>query len=288
MKHWWISFFLLTGCAAPYDVPTDQLSTSFSKIEPEIVTISTDDLNPLDPSEAYVVRQGDTLFSIAFRFEQDPDVLRRRNQVDGDLIYPGQSLKLKGEIRLEPEELAYKMALPPEIHSEKETPLEISGVSDKEISKNVPLRPKSNPKKEPRKNLKREELSISPSLGIWQWPVNGPILETYSTRNKYSRSVKFGGKSGTPVKAAASGRVVYAGDGLIGFGNLIILSHENKYLSAYGHNQSVAVKVGDTVKAGRIIATMGSTGTDVVKLHFEIRKQGKPVDPLALMPKRSF
>jgi lipoprotein NlpD len=98
--------------------------------------------------------------------------------------------------------------------------------------------------------------------------------------------VQLGGKAGTPVKAAASGRVVYAGVGLVGFGNLVIISHEDKLLSAYGHNQRLNVKVGDVVRAGQVIAQMGSTGTDRVKLHFEIRKQGKPINPVSLLPKR--
>ena len=111
-------------------------------------------------------------------------------------------------------------------------------------------------------------------------------MMTYSEKTRFSRSVQLGGKVGTPVKAAASGRVVYAGDGLVGFGNLVIISHEEKLLSAYGHNQSLSVKVGDIVRAGQVIAQMGSTGTDRVKLHFEIRKQGKPINPVSLLPKR--
>ena len=79
---------------------------------------------------------------------------------------------------------------------------------------------------------------------------------------------------------------MYAGDGLVGFGNLVIISHQGKLLSAYGHNQTLNVKVGDVVRAGQVVARMGSTGTDRVKLHFEIRKQGKPIDPASLMPKR--
>lgn len=125
-----------------------------------------------------------------------------------------------------------------------------------------------------------------PALAGWQWPVDGPVLEGYSTKTRFSRSLQLGGKSGTPVRAAAAGRVVYAGDGLVGFGNLVIVSHEGQLLSAYGHNQSLAVKVGDVVQGGQVIAKMGSTGTDRTKLHFEIRRQGTPIDPAGLLPKR--
>ena len=91
---------------------------------------------------------------------------------------------------------------------------------------------------------------------------------------------------GQPVKAAANGAVVYAGRGLIGYGDMIIIKHDQTYLSAYAHNSRLLVKEGDQVKAGQTVAEMGSSGTDRVKLHFEIRRQGKPVDPLSYLPKR--
>jgi Membrane proteins related to metalloendopeptidases len=112
------------------------------------------------------------------------------------------------------------------------------------------------------------------------------VIAGFSTKTRFSRSLQLGGEAGTPVKAAASGRVVYSGDGLVGFGNLVIISHDNQFLSAYGHNQALLVKVGDVVNGGEIIARMGSTGTDRVKLHFEVRKEGTPVNPADLLPTR--
>ena len=91
---------------------------------------------------------------------------------------------------------------------------------------------------------------------------------------------------GQPVKAAANGAVVYAGRGLIGYGDMIIIKHDQTYLSAYAHNSRLLVKEGDQVKAGQTVAEMGNSGTDRVKLHFEIRRQGKPVDPLSYLPKQ--
>ncbi len=116
------------------------------------------------------------------------------------------------------------------------------------------------------------------------WPAEGTVLAGFDdVKNK---GVDIGGKAGQPVMAAADGRVVYAGAAVRGFGNLIILKHSNTLLSAYAHNQALLVKEDQTVKLGQKIAEMGSSDTDRVKLHFEIRRQGKPVDPVKLLPSR--
>jgi lipoprotein NlpD len=116
------------------------------------------------------------------------------------------------------------------------------------------------------------------------WPASGPLLAGFDeARNK---GYDIGGKAGDPVLAAADGRVVYAGAGLRGYGNLIILKHNNTFLTAYAHNQALLVKEDQSVRKGQKIAEMGSTDADRVKLHFEIRRQGKPVDPARFMPSR--
>ncbi len=116
------------------------------------------------------------------------------------------------------------------------------------------------------------------------WPSSGPLLAGFDeARNK---GYDIGGKAGDPVLAAADGRVVYAGAGLRGYGNLIILKHNNTYLTAYAHNQTLLVKEDQNVRRGQKIAEMGSTDADRVKLHFEIRRQGKPVDPVRYLPAR--
>lgn len=118
----------------------------------------------------------------------------------------------------------------------------------------------------------------------WVWPVNGPVLAGFDeVKNK---GVDIGGTAGEPVLAAAEGRVVYVGAGLRGYGNLIILKHNNTYLTAYAHNQSLLVKEDQTVRKGQKIAEMGNSDADRVKLHFEVRRQGKPVDPLKYLPSR--
>ena len=118
----------------------------------------------------------------------------------------------------------------------------------------------------------------------WAWPAAGAVLAPFDDAKV--KGLVIGGKAGDPVLAAADGRVVYAGSGLRGYGNLIILKHNNTYLTAYAHNQSLLVKEDQSVRRGQKIAEMGSTDADGVKLHFEIRKQGKPIDPARLLPPR--
>ena len=125
--------------------------------------------------------------------------------------------------------------------------------------------------------------SAEEDLG-WIWPGSGPVLAGFDEAK--NKGVDIGGAAGDPVLAAADGKVVYAGAGLRGYGNLIILKHNNIYLTAYAHNQTLVVKEDQTVKKGQKIAEMGNSDADRVKLHFEVRRQGKPVDPAKYLPAR--
>jgi lipoprotein NlpD len=118
----------------------------------------------------------------------------------------------------------------------------------------------------------------------WIWPASGKTVGTFSEGG--SKGLDIAGKAGDPVIAAADGKVVYSGTGLRGYGKLVILKHNSTYLSAYAHNQTIAVKEGQTVTKGQKIAEMGNSDADQVKLHFEVRRQGKPVDPLKYLPGR--
>ncbi|HET8871297.1 MAG TPA: peptidoglycan DD-metalloendopeptidase family protein [Aquabacterium sp.] len=118
----------------------------------------------------------------------------------------------------------------------------------------------------------------------WIWPASGPIIATYEEGKR--KGVAIGGREGDPVLAAGDGRVVYAGSGLRGYGNLIIIKHAGDYLTAYAHNKTLLVKEDQAVRKGQKIAEMGSTDADRVQLHFEIRKQGKPIDPTKQLPAR--
>ena len=121
-------------------------------------------------------------------------------------------------------------------------------------------------------------------VASWRWPSSGSVTRRYSS--SVHKGIDIGGNRGDPVYAVADGTVVYAGTGIVGFGELIILKHNDIYISAYGHNSRLLVREGDVVGVGQSIAEKGSTGTDTVKLHFEIRKEGKPIDPLKLLPRR--
>jgi lipoprotein NlpD len=116
----------------------------------------------------------------------------------------------------------------------------------------------------------------------FSWPVRGQLLGTFN--DSTNKGVNIGGAAGEAVKASADGRVVYAGNGLRGYGNLIIIKHDATYLTAYAHNRSLMVKEGDAVTKGQKIAEMGNSDSDRVMLHFEVRRQGKPVDPLKYLP----
>lgn len=118
----------------------------------------------------------------------------------------------------------------------------------------------------------------------WTWPAAGPLLGGFDEAK--SKGLTIGGKAGDPVLAAADGRVVYAGSGLRGYGNLVIVKHNNTYLTAYAHNQALLVKEDQVVRRGQKIAEMGSSDAERVQLHFEIRRQGRPIDPARLLPAR--
>lgn len=118
---------------------------------------------------------------------------------------------------------------------------------------------------------------------VWSWPTSNPLRTGYSAATK---GLEFSGKLGDPIRAAADGKVVYAGSGLRGYGELIIIKHSATFLSAYGHNRAILVKEGDSVQRGQKIAEMGNSDSSTIQLHFEVRRQGKPVDPTQYLPAR--
>ncbi len=121
---------------------------------------------------------------------------------------------------------------------------------------------------------------------FWSWPAEGRLIRAYDANSAGKKGIYIGGKDGQSVRAAAGGKVVYAGSGLSGYGRLIIIKHNNDFLSAYAHNRKLIAREGQWVKKGEVIAQMGRSGTDRTQLHFEIRKHGRPVDPLRYLPKR--
>ena len=126
----------------------------------------------------------------------------------------------------------------------------------------------------------------APTSFSWRWPVDGPLLGTFLAGEPTRQGIDIGGREGEPVRSAADGVVVYSGSGLVGYGELIIVKHDEQWLSAYGHNRKRLVDEGQAVKAGQQIAELGHSGAARDMLHFEIRFNGKPVDPLRYLPKR--
>ncbi|MBK7421763.1 MAG: peptidoglycan DD-metalloendopeptidase family protein [Propionivibrio sp.] len=144
------------------------------------------------------------------------------------------------------------------------------------------VRTEASPEAKP--EARPAEASVSGDEIGWIWPANGKTVANFSEGG--SKGVDIAGKTGDPVIAAGDGKVVYSGTGLRGYGKLVIIKHNNTYLSAYAHNQTILVKEGQNVSKGQKIAEMGNTDADQVKLHFEVRRQGKPVDPLKYLPPR--
>lgn len=132
-----------------------------------------------------------------------------------------------------------------------------------------------------------QQRSYSPVENIpWQWPAEGEVVGRFGDGSKITAGIDIAGQKGQPVRAAGPGIVVYAGDGVRGYGNLILLKHNDRFLSAYAHNDTLRVQENDVVRAGEVIATMGNSDADGVKLHFEVRKEGQPQDPLEYLPAR--
>ena len=209
------------------------------------------------PQETHVVRSGETLFKIAWRYGKDHRDLARWNGLgDGSLIYPGQV------IRLTP---------PPGQPSRSERRATASAPAP--ATTKTPTQP-SLP-----------ALPDEPSPG-WQWPASGRVATEFGDRPGTGTGILIDGRRGDAIIAAAPGTVVYSGSGLIGYGQLIILRHNDTYLSAYGHNASLLVKEGDSVSRGQRIATMGEGPGREPRLHFEIRRNGQPVDPRQFLPAR--
>jgi lipoprotein NlpD len=142
---------------------------------------------------------------------------------------------------------------------------------------------RADPRVEPKTETRPENETVrGPDELDWMWPTNGKLVGTFNDAT--TKGIVIAGKLGQPVLASAPGRVIFSGTGIRGFGKLIVIKHNNTYLSVYGHNNALIVKEGQTVSKGQKIAEMGNTDADQVKLHFEIRRLGKPVDPIKLLP----
>jgi lipoprotein NlpD len=217
------------------------------------------------PGASALVNKGDTLYGIAFRNGIDVRDLASWNRIGPPYtIYPGQRLflypKSGGSVATSKPTTTHPGAPRPTTGAPTTT---------------APPRPYTPPAPAP---------AASPIK--WSWPASGTILNGYVSGEPTKQGIDIGGSAGDPVRAAGDGVVVYSGAGLVGYGELIIVKHNDAWLSAYGHNRTRLVNEGQIVKGGQQIAELGRTGAAREMLHFEIRYNGKPVDPQAYLPKR--
>ncbi len=290
---------LLLGCSGSdrHLVPVNNLTQSANQIP-----------------KSYTVRTGDSLYMIAMEFDLDHlDIARWNGIVPPYTIHRGERLRLRPPARAVARSGGkcsgshYQVA-PGDTLSEI---AEYCGLSlarlaawnrlaspyRLQVDQRLRLRPGERAKRSPATvraamtappdggskvaiaTTERPKASSSARSGLFRRPVSGKILRRYSVKSG-STGMEFGGKQGDPVYAAGGGKVVYSGSRLVRYGNLLIIRHDNNLLTAYAHNSRLLVQEGDSVETGQQIAAMGNSGTDRVKLHFEVRKGGKPVDPL--------
>lgn len=204
----------------------------------------------------YTVKSTDTLYSIAWRYGLDYKELASWNQISDDyVINLGQRLIMR-----EPDR----------------------SLSAQTVVTSIPT---SEPAIKPTKPKAVAEVVYQNPPSRWIWPVKGKLLNSFSLKQLNRRGIDIAARLGEPVRATASGKVVYSGNGLVGYGNLIIIKHNETYLSAYAYCKERLVSEGAIVKAGSIIAKVGQLKSKSARLHFEIRKNGKPVDPINYLPK---
>ncbi|BCT31687.1 LysM peptidoglycan-binding domain-containing protein [Pseudomonas protegens] len=260
---------LLVGCSSTKSSSVGVVERS-NNAAPQRPTVTTGQ---------YVVRRGDTLFSIAFRYGWDYKALAARNNIaEPYTIHPGQTIRFDGRTGVAPTTVVTSTQSGAS-SSSKTTVIRRPAGATTATATGTSTATASKPAPAP-------VTPAGPAPTGWGWPSNGVLIGKFSSNGSLNKGIDIAGDLGQPVLAASDGTVVYAGSGLRGYGELVIIKHNETYVSAYGHNRKLLVREGQQVKVGQTIAEMGSTGTDRVKLHFEIRRQGKPVDPLQFLPRR--
>ena len=315
-----LGLYLLQGCGNPRLAPVEEREATGEGAKLHSFYPPTE----VDNSQQfYIVKPADTLYSIAFRYGFDYKTLAEANNIDATYtIYPGQKLDLEKARQYESERqvdtsqtakndnssntvissrrgvqevsrTAVTTVERPTVTSTNKPNNKPTTNTSSSTAKNTPKPKKtdSTPKKaEPVKKKPKAKPATTSSytsrpVKYWMWPNMGKVITRF-TGVKGSRGIDIAGNMGEPVRAAAPGLVVYSGRGLRGYGNLIIVKHNNDFISAYAHNKRLLVKENEIIKAGQKIAEIGNTDSDIPKLHFEIRFKGKPVDPLRYLPKR--
>lgn len=283
---------LLTACAsalswAPTRREPEQASYNVPEAPPRDVEVPQ---RPYGPND-HLVRKGDTLYSIAFRSQVDFRDLARWNNIGPDnLIYPGQVLRLSATSPLTPRNgqiaaqgIDMNDVDRPQALSTQPTPIALGSPSPTPVPSSAPVAVASAG------TVAQTPIIATPSGGGgqagWRWPVDGTVVRGFNIDNG-ARGLDFTGNLGQPVVAASGGKVVYSGSALKGYGELVIIKHDDLRLSAYGYNQRRLVKEGDIVAGGQQIAELGNGPENKPLLHFEIRERGKPVNPVPYLPAR--
>jgi lipoprotein NlpD len=291
-----LAFGLLGACTTPSrQAPVvERPANNTVGAKPRPVAPPAAEESKPDARGTYTVKKGDTLLRIALDHGQGyRDLVAWNNLADPDDIKVGQVLRV-----VPPERVAGAQTSPVQLP-------ELRPAAPRKTGPKGDKRPygdtvAENQKGEPTKVV--EQVKVEPAPGpagvaagstvtatddeklSWMWPSDGRIVATFDEGK--SKGIDIAGKLGQQVMAAGAGKVMYAGSGIRGYGNLVIVKHSNSLLSAYAHNRSIMVKEGQTVSKGQVIAEMGDSDADSVKLHFEIRQQGKPVDPSRFLPSR--
>lgn len=223
------------------------------------------------PGGSYVVKPGDTLYKIARANNVDIESVKRWNNLsDPNQISVGQVLKMSGGLGAQTAPIA----------SAKPQPRPLDQPDAPVASLPPPADSSATPAPAPAE-VKPTARAADASVINWAWPANGTIVQTF---NASSKGIDISGALGDPITAAADGLVKYSGNGVRGLGNLIIVEHQNGFITAYAHNRALLVKTGQNVKRGAKIAELGQSDTTSPRLHFEIRRQGTPVDPIQYLP----
>ena len=273
-----LSAMVLSGCANKNrPAPVEDRSPNAARAPAKMVASADNAGKP----GYYSVKSGDTLIRIGMDNGQSwRDIARWNNIENPNLIETGQVL------RVTPPEETGVVVRPVSSTNVVTSPAPANTASAPAPASNTAsVRPPASAANPPNASTPANNLANTDSAEdtvSFQWPTRGNVLASFDeVKNK---GIDIAGKAGDPVLAAADGKVVYAGSGLRGYGNLVILKHNNTYLTAYAHNQSLLVKEDQAIKRGQKIAEMGNSDADQVKLHFEIRRQGKPVDPAKYLP----
>lgn len=285
-NRWWpiIILLLLSACASRPPARVDEINT-----RPAQSKSTTQRQSRIIP-DYYRVKQGDSLYSIGFRYEMDYKKLAAINNINPPYtIYPNQRIRLKPTKTRTAQTRQRKTTTKTTGKTVAQQPVNKTKKPTTDSTQQSPPKPtrKKPPQQKPDITVSKQPPKTKPVVNLpksgdlnWLWPTKGKIRTTFLGSNPARKGISIRGQEGQDVKAAEAGVVVYSGDGLLGYGELIIIKHNDQFLSAYGHNKKRHVKEGQQVKRGDVIAQLGSSGTNVDNLHFEIRKNGQPVNPL--------